>query len=116
MRIAIVPDSFKGTLSAKEAAEEIERGLKRALPGLETVLVPVADGGEGTVESMADALDGRLVEVDVHDPLGRPRKATLAISGDGALAVLEMASASGLPLLAPEERNPLKTCTRGTGD
>ena len=77
MRIAIVPDSFKGTLSAKEAAEEIERGLKRALPGLETVLVPVADGGEGTVESMADALDGRLVEVDVHDPLGRPRKATL---------------------------------------
>lgn len=116
MRIAIAPDSFKGTLSAQEAAEEIERGLKRALPGVETILVPVADGGEGTVESMADALDGRLVEVDVHDPLGRPRKASLAISGDGSLAVLEMASASGLPLLAPDERNPLKTCTRGTGD
>ncbi len=116
MRIAIAPDSFKGTLSAQEAAEEIERGLKRALPGVETILVPVADGGEGTVESMADALDGRLVEVDVHDPLGRPRKASLAISGDGSLAVLEMASASGLPLLAPDERNPLKTCTQGTGD
>ena len=116
MRIAIAPDSFKGTLSAMEAAEEIERGLRRALPGLETVLVPVADGGEGTVESVADALDGRLVEVDVHDPLGRPRKASLAISGDGTLAVLEMASASGLPLLAPDERNPLKTCTQGTGD
>ena len=116
MRIAIAPDSFKGTLSAQEAAEQIDLGIKRALPGVETVLVPMADGGEGTVESVADALDGKLVDVDVHDPLGRPCKASLAISGDGKLAVLEMASASGLPLLAPDERNPLVTCTRGTGD
>lgn len=116
MKIAIAPDSFKGTLTALEAATCIERGLKNAMTDCETVKIPMADGGEGTVRAMVDASGGEIIPSDVRDPLGRKIKADFGMVGDGVTAVIEMASASGLPLLSQEERNPLKTTTFGTGE
>ena len=115
-RIVIASDSFKGSLSSAQVAESIERGLKSRCPECECVKLSVADGGEGTVEALMDSLGGESVNCRVHDPLMRPISATYVILGDGKTALLEMASASGLPLLAKEERNPLKTSTFGTGE
>lgn len=116
MKIIIAPDSFKGSLSALEAAMSIQRGIKNIDVGIETVIVPMADGGEGTVQSLIDASGGRIVELTVRDPLFREIKSFYGIMGDGVTAVIEMAAASGLPLLLPEERNPLLTTTYGTGE
>ena len=116
MVIAIAPDSFKGTLTAAAAARAIAAGLKRGLPGCRTRLIPMADGGEGTVDAGVAATRGRRVKVRAHDPLGRPVRAAYGLVAGGRCAVIEMAAASGLPLLAPEERNPLFTSTEGTGD
>jgi glycerate kinase len=116
MKIVIAPDSFKGSLSALEAAKSIQRGIKNVDDGIETVIVPMADGGEGTVQSLIDASGGEIVELTVHDPLFREIKSFYGIMGDGVTAVIEMAAASGLPLLKPEERNPIKTTTYGTGE
>jgi glycerate kinase len=116
IRIGIAPDSFKGSLTALEAAERIAAGLRRACPGLQTVLVPMADGGEGTALTIAEATGGRMARRTVSDPLGRPVKAAFGLSGDGKTAVVEMAAASGLVLLKPRERNPMHTTTRGTGE
>lgn len=115
-RIAIVPNAFKGTLTAAAAARCLERGIKRALPGIEVIRVPVADGGEGTTAAIVEATGGRWVRCVVRDPLGRKLKASFGLSGDGRRAVIEMAAASGLALLRPRERNPLRTSTAGTGD
>lgn len=116
MKIIIAPDSFKGSLSALEVARAIQKGIKNADTTIETVVVPMADGGEGTVQSLVDATDGRIIELNVHDPLFRKIKSFYGIMGDGKTAVIEMAAASGLPLLKPEERNPLKTTSYGTGE
>ncbi|MBV5348942.1 glycerate kinase [bacterium] len=116
MKIVIAPDSFKGSLSALEVARAIERGIKKVDSGIETILVPMADGGEGTVQSLIDVSGGKIVELIVHDPLFREIKSFYGIMGDGETAVVEMAAASGLPLLNPEERNPLLTTTYGTGE
>jgi glycerate 2-kinase len=116
MKIIIAPDSFKGSLSAFEVAKSIQRGIIKIDESIETVIVPMADGGEGTVQSLIDASDGEIVELTVHDPLFREIKSFYGIMGDGVTAVIEMAAASGLPLLIPEERNPLKTTTYGTGE
>jgi glycerate 2-kinase len=116
MKIIIAPDSFKGSLSAFEVAKSIQRGIIKIDESIETVIVPMADGGEGTVQSLIDASDGEIVELTVHDPLFREIKSFYGIMGDGVTAVIEMAAASGLPLLTPEERNPLKTTTYGTGE
>jgi glycerate kinase len=115
-QIAIAPNAFKGTLTAAQAAQCLERGLKKALPGASFVTVPVADGGEGTALAVVKATGGRWVRCSVADPLGRRIKAQFGLSGDGRLAIVEMASASGLVLLRPQERNPLLTTTRGTGE
>lgn len=116
-RVVVATDSFKGSLSAVKVVEAISTGIRKAMPGVEVVKTPVADGGEGTVEALVMATGGRLVEVDnITDPLGRKIKASFGILGDNKTAVIEMASASGLPLLAENERNPLKTSSYGTGE
>lgn len=115
MRIIIAPDSFKGTLTAREAAEAMAEGVKDAVPDADVVCMPVGDGGEGT----ADALKASLSDVETVccptvDALGRPISATYLISG-GITAIIESAAASGLTLIKPVERDILKADTRGTG-
>ena len=115
MKIVIAPDSFKGSLSARQAAEAIRRGLTQVWPQADYRLFPVADGGEGTVETLVDLSGGRLMEAEVLDPLGRPVTAVWGLLGDGRTAVVETASSSGLTRLAPEELNPASACTFGLG-
>lgn len=112
----IAPDSFKGSASAKEVAQAIADGLKVALPNAEFDLVPMADGGEGTVEALVAATGGKIVRKKVTGPLGEPIDAFFGILGDGATAVIEMAAAAGLHLVPPEKRNPLITTTYGVGE
>lgn len=113
--VLVAPDKFKGTLSAEEAAGVIGRGLLAG--GLERVeLLPVADGGEGTMETLVRVGRGRFVPAQVEDPLGRRVTAAFGQLADGKLAVVEMAQASGLWRLAPEERDALAASTRGTGE
>ena len=109
--ILVAPDSFKGTLSAVEVADAIGRGLEAA--GRPVDLCPVADGGEGTLDALADAVGGELRTVSVSDPLGRPIEAAFAL-GDG-VAIVETAAASGLGLVDPSERDPIEATTFGTG-
>lgn len=116
MKIVIAPDSFKESLSALEAANAIERGFKSIFPHAQYKKMPMADGGEGTVQSLADATDGRIIECTVTGPLGEPVQSFFGLTGDGKTAVIEMAAASGLHLVSPEKRNPLLTSTRGTGE
>jgi glycerate kinase len=116
MKVIVAPDSLKESLSATQAALAIARGLTRADPGVGVVLVPIADGGEGTTQAMVEATGGTYRQARVADPLGRQITATWGICGDGRTAVIEMAQASGLELLAPAERNPMLTSTRGTGE
>lgn len=116
MKIIIAPDSFKGSLTALEVAKSIEKGIKKVDESIETVIVPMADGGEGTVQSLIDATGGKIIQTTVHDPLFRQINSFYGIMGDGKTAVIEMAAASGLPLLKNEEQNPLKTSTFGTGE
>ncbi|MBO0995572.1 glycerate kinase [Bacillus sp. SD088] len=116
MKIVIAPDSFKGSVSAKEAAIAIERGVKKAFSNAETVLVPVADGGEGTMENLVAATNGQEVNVTVTGPLGEPVEAKFGVLGDQQTCVIEMASASGLHTIETSKRNPLKATTYGTGE
>lgn len=116
MKIVIAPDSFKESLTALEVANAIERGLKRVFPNAEYVKLPMADGGEGTVQSLIDATGGRLIECEVTAPLGNKVKSFFGLSGDGQTAIIEMAAASGLHLVEPDKRNPLKTTSFGTGE
>ncbi|MGQ9520872.1 MAG: glycerate kinase [Candidatus Fervidibacter sp.] len=116
MRFVIAPDSFKGSASAKEVAQVIADGLKVALPNDEYDLVPMADGGEGTVEALVTATGGKIVNVKVTGPLGEPVESFFGILGDGKTAVIEMAAAAGLNLVPPEKRNPLFTTTYGVGE
>lgn len=115
MKIVVAPDSFKESLSATKVAEAISRGIKRVAPEAETIYLPFADGGEGTVDALVAATGGKRVDATTGDPLGRPVQSFYGILGDGQTAVVEMAAASGLELLSPEERNPLLTSTYGTG-
>ena len=114
MKIVIASDSFKGSLSSMEVAQAATRGIKAVYPDCEVIAVNVADGGEGTVEAVVEALGGEIVTTTVSDPLGRPIQACYGIAGNKA--IIEMAAASGLPLLRPEERNPWLTSTHGTGE
>jgi glycerate kinase len=116
MKIVVAPDKFKGSLSAPEAARAMARGVCAACPDAVIDLVPMADGGEGTVEALVAATGGEFREATVSGPLGDPVAARFGLLGDGATAVLEMASASGLVLLAPDRRDPLRASTRGTGE
>lgn len=116
MKFVIAPDSFKESLSAWEACQAIGRGLGRVFPEAELVYVPMADGGEGTVQSLVDATSGRIVRTTVTGPLGTPVEGFYGVLGDGKSAVIEMAAASGLALVPPTQRNPLVTTTRGMGE
>ena len=115
-RYLCAPDSFKESLTAKEAAEAMARGITQADPAAQVRCLPMADGGEGTAQALADATGGAMHAVDAHDPLGRPVRASYAMLGDGSTAVVETAEASGLALLAPEERDPLVATSYGTGE
>ncbi len=116
MRILIAPDKLKGSLSALEAAHAIRRGIVRALPGAEIVELPVADGGEGTMEAIHLARGGEWIAMAAHDPLGRPIPARYLWLGREFVSIIEMSEASGLRHLKKEERNPLAASTFGTGE
>jgi glycerate kinase len=115
MNILIAPDSFKDCLSAREVAGAIGRGIQKILPDAVCILVPMADGGEGTVESVIDATQGKRIELQVMDPLMREISSYYGITGDGTAAVIEMAAASGIELLKASERDPWISTTYGTG-
>ena len=116
MKIVIAPQSFKGSLHALQAAEAIQRGVLCAAPNAETVLVPVADGGDGTLEALVNTTGGEMRRSIVTGPLGQAVEAFWGIMGDGITAVVEMARASGLALVPPKRRNPRTATTRGTGE
>lgn len=116
MRVMLAPDSFKGSLSAVEVADTMEKAVLKLYEDAEFEKVPLADGGEGTVDALIVATGGEKINVEVSDPLGRQINSFFGILGDGETAVVEMAAASGLPLLKEEEKNPLVTTTYGTGE
>lgn len=116
MKFVLSPDSFKESMSAKEVAESMERGLKVVFPQAQYIKIPMADGGEGTVESLVEATSGKIYNVSVTDPLGNPVVANFGILGDKKTAVIEMASASGIQLVPQDKRNPSVTTTYGTGE
>ena len=116
LKVVVAPDSFKGSLTASEACDAIENGLLKVFPDADIIKVPMADGGEGTVRSLVDATGGKVVSCRVTGPLGEQTKAFYGILGDGTTAVIEMASASGLPLVPKDRKNPCFTTTYGTGE
>ena len=107
MKIVIAPDSYKESLSALEVATQIELGFKEVFPDAQYVKVPMADGGEGTVQAMIEATHGRRVEVEVTAPLGERIPSFYALTGDGHTAMIEMAAASGLALVPADQREPV---------
>ena len=113
--IALAPDSFKESMTAKEVCEAMERGIKKANSNITCIHIPMADGGEGTMQSLVDATDGKIYSIEVVGPLGNKVEAQYGILGEGEIGILEMASASGIQLVHPEKRNPLVTTTYGTG-
>ncbi len=116
MKIVLAPDSYKGSLTAAEVCAAMEEGIRRFLPDAEIVSAPMADGGEGTVQSLVDATGGTLVTETVSGPLGEPVEARYGVLGDEEPAIIEMAEASGLPLVPADRRDPSKTTTYGTGE
>lgn len=115
MKIVIAPDSFKDSLSAQAVADAIATGLAEAWPEAELIKCPMADGGEGTIEALLAACNGRLMSASVSGPLGDPVDARWGWLADSRTAIIEMAMASGLQLLALEQRNACVSSTRGTG-
>jgi glycerate kinase len=116
MRMVVAPDKFRGSLSAAEAARALARGVRAADPSAVVDEVPMADGGEGTVEALVAATRGTFREAEVTGPLGEPVRARFGLLGHGTTAALEMASVSGLALVPPDRRDPSRTTTRGTGE
>lgn len=114
MKIVVAPDSFKESLDAVKAAEAIQMGIKEVLPDSHLVLLPIADGGEGTTNALVRAGNGKFIDTPVSGPLGNTVLARWGVLADGT-GVMEMAAASGLPLVPPEQRNPMLTSTLGTG-
>lgn len=114
MKVVIASDSFKGSMTSKEVAQASEKGIHNVYPNCEVIQVNVADGGEGTVEAIVEALGGEIIVAEVTNPLGRKIKAHYGVVGN--TAIMEMAAASGLPLLKVDERNPWDTSTYGTGE
>lgn len=116
MKFVLAPDSFKESMTSLEACNAMEKAIKKVIPDAECIKVPMADGGEGTVEALVNGTNGKIEKVTVHDPLGRKIEAEYGILGNGKTAVIEMAKASGIELIKREERNPLITTTYGTGE
>jgi glycerate kinase len=115
VKVVVAPNAFKGSLTASEAAAAMARGVREAFPDAEVVEIPVADGGEGTVEALVSAHRGEYRSVEVEGPLGDPVHATYGLIEGGRTGVVELASASGLTLIATERRDPRKTSTYGFG-
>ncbi len=116
MKIVIAPQGFKGNLNSRQVGLAIENGIKRVLPGAETIVKPMADGGEGTAQTLVEATGGRLITTEATGPLSKPVSAQWGLLGDKATAVIETAAASGLTLVPTEQLNPLSTTTYGTGE
>lgn len=116
MKIVIAPDSYKESLTALEVAEKIQEGFSQIFPSANYHLMPVADGGEGTVSAIISATEGQYLQKEVTAPLGNKVVASYGITGDGKTAVIEMAEASGLMLVPKKERNPYITTSFGTGE
>ena len=116
MKIVLAPDSFKESMTATEAVAAMRRGVHAVMPDAECVDVPMADGGEGTVDAVVDALHGQHVEVEVSDPLGRTVTARYGYVPLRQLAVIEMAAASGLELVPAGQRDVLRASTFGVGE
>ncbi|KTF36977.1 glycerate kinase [Xanthomonas vesicatoria] len=115
MRVVIAPDAYKESLSAREVATQIEAGFGEVFPTWQYTKVPMADGGEGTVDALVAATGGQVIACTVNGPLGTPVPAFFGLTGDGGTAVIEMAAASGLALLPPAQRAPLHASTAGVG-
>ena len=113
--IVLAPDSFKESMTAKEACIAMEKGIKKANSNISCIHVPMADGGEGTMQSLVDATEGTVYSLKVIGPLGNEVEAQFGILGQGEIGILEMASASGIQLVPTKQRNPLITTTYGTG-
>ena len=116
MKIVLAPDSFKGNMTSMEVAVAFEKGIKRVLSGANCIKVPMADGGEGTVQSLVDGVGGKFIRKRVVGPIGKIVSARYGLLSDGKTAVIEMAEASGLPLVTHKKMNPMKTTTFGTGE
>ncbi len=116
MKILIAPDKFKGSLNAREVAENIAKGLRDVLPDAEIEIVPMADGGEGTAEAICEARSGSWLNCKAHDPIGREIDARYALIEDGKLAVMEMSEAAGMRRLSESERDPVRASTFGVGE
>jgi glycerate 2-kinase len=116
MRILIAPDKFKGSLYAREVAENIAEGLRDILPNATIDIVPMADGGEGTAEAICAARDGSWLECKAHDPIGREIEAPYAWINDAKLAVMEMSEAAGMRRLSEKELDPMRATTLGVGE
>lgn len=115
MNILIAPDSFKGSLTAKEVARAVQKGIHRVKRETNVEILPMADGGEGTITSLVEATQGSLIETEVEDPLGRSIFAQYGLTGDGETAIIELAAASGLDRLSEVELDPCSASTYGTG-
>jgi glycerate kinase len=116
MKFVLAPDSFKESMTSKKAALAMEVGIRKVFPHAECIIVPMADGGEGTVDSLVSFANGKMIQTEVTGPLGDKVMTEYGLLDDGKTAVIEMASASGLHLVKMEDRNPLKTTTFGTGE
>lgn len=116
MKIVIAVDSFKGCLSSSSIAKAVEEGIFNTLPECEVIKVPIADGGEGTVEALVDATQGKKITLPVHNPLMQPIHAGYGMTGDGRTAIIEMSAASGLDLIPLKPGNIMDTTTYGTGE
>lgn len=115
MKIVVAPDSFKESMTAKEVCEYIEKGLKAVSKNWEIIKIPMADGGEGTLDALIDSTKGKIFYEQTVGPLGDELTSRFGILGEKNIAVIEMASTSGLELISPEKRNPYITTTFGTG-
>ena len=116
MKIVIAPQAFKGSLSALNVANAVQKGVRRIFPDAQILTCPVADGGDGTLETLVESSGGKIMETNVADPTGKPIVAQWGAMGDGNTAVIEMARTSGLALLTLEERDPLNATTYGLGE
>ena len=116
MKIVLAPQAFKGSISALGAARAMESGVHRVEPEAETVLVPVADGGDGTLETLVESSNGRTHTLTATGPTGEPVDCLWGAMGDGSTAIIEMARTSGLALVPPERRDPRVTTTFGLGE
>ena len=116
MKVIIAIDSFKGSLTSREAGQAAQQGIQQIYPDWETDIITIADGGEGMLNVMLEATGGKSITIEAHDPLMQRTYATYGISADGNTAFIEMANISGLPLVPAERRNPMKTTTYGTGE